>query len=308
MRRALLCVLTLALLAAVPAFARFNSVDSGIDVWRTDGDGTSFVDFAKMPIPKGFFCDKSAPYTGKVVLRGRPLATGNPNELDGADTIVQRLDAASFDAAGNATTRIQIRALQLESVKALSTACGDYDMLVLLEGQQPVSRMKIVKETEVSGHFVAPIRVNFKLIFTPVSGLASRTLELRRNFHLLPAPHAGWLATTSTGKRSTLPATLAVDTNADGVPDTFLPKTSGGFQVGVSRARLDRIASQMARGLKVEMQPTSCGRQVDYEGYGSYGCHSGADPDCHPHTEATGVHCSQACGPCDVQAFPISEP
>jgi hypothetical protein len=308
MRRALLCVLTLALLAAVPAFARVDSVESGIDVWRTDGDGTSFVDFGKMPIPKGFFCEKSAPFTARVVLRGRPLATGNPNELGGADTIVQRLDHASFDTKGQATTRIQIRALQLESVKALATACGDYNMLVLLEGQQPVSRMKIVKETEVSGHFVAPIRVNFKLIFTPVSGLASRTLELRRNFNLQPAPHAGWLATTSTSKRSTLPRTLAVDTNADSVPDTFLPKTSGGFQVGVSRARLDQIATRAARGLKTEMQPVSCSRQIDYGDYGSYGCHSGADPDCHPHTEATGVHCSQACAPCDSADLPISDP
>jgi hypothetical protein len=298
----MLCVLSLVLLSALPALARVNAVESGIDVWLTEGDGSTFVDFAKMPIPKGFFCDKSSPFTGRVVLRGRPLATGNPNELGGADTIVQRLDSASFNAAGQATTRIQLRALQLESVRALHTACGDYQMRVLLNGKQPVTRMKIVKETEVSGHFVAPIRVNFKLFFTPVSGLTARQLELTRTFYLQPAVHAGW-ATTRPLRQGSAAATLSVDTDGDRVPDTFLPKSNGNFQVGVSRARLNEIAASRNRAawnLK-DISPAldTCSREVDYGGdYGTYGCHTGTDPDCHPHTEATGVHCSQACGPC----------
>src|SRR3954452_214612 len=90
MKRAFFCTLILALLLALPvAAANVRAIESGIDVWHTPADGTTFVDFAKNPIPKGFFCTKSGSFTGRIVLQGRPLATGTPGELGGADTIVQ---------------------------------------------------------------------------------------------------------------------------------------------------------------------------------------------------------------------------
>jgi hypothetical protein len=129
MKRTFVCVLALASLAALPAAAAtVRSIENGIDVWRTAGDGTTFVKFDQSPIPKGFFCFKSEAFRGRIVLQGRPLATGIPGELGGADTIVQRLDNAAFDASGVATTRIQLRALQLESVAPIKTTCGDFNV------------------------------------------------------------------------------------------------------------------------------------------------------------------------------------
>jgi hypothetical protein len=294
--------LSVLLLAALPAVAGgVSAIESGIDVWYTVGDGTTFVDFAKMPIPKGFFCDKSAPFTDRVVLRGRPLATGNPNELGGADTVVQRLDRAPFDASGVAATRIQLRALQLESVAPIKTACGDYHVQVVAHGPQPISRMKILKETAVSGSFVAPIRVNFKMTFTPVNGAPTRRLELLHSFYLQPGTHSTW-GTVHPLRASSRVETLAVDTDGDQIPDAFLPKTSGNFLVGLSTERLRQIAEGRAGHGQVKDaaidQPVTCSDQVNYDGYGTYGCHIGPDPSCHPHTEATGVHCSRPCEPC----------
>lgn len=303
MRKIFFCTLAVALLFALPGFARVNTIERGIDVWYTPGDGTTFVDFSKIPIPKGFFCSGSAPFTGKVVLRGRPLATGVPGELGGADTIVQRFDDASFDKSGVATTRIQLRALQMEGVAPIKTSCGDYHVRVVLNGKQQTTRMRIIREGEVSGRFEAPIRVNFKMTFQPLNAASPRPLELFHSFQLQPAANATW-ATVTKKRPASNASTVVVDTNGDHVPDTYLPKTSGNFLAGMSPERIRQLAAARDRQNKTlereitEVTTCSDTQTISYTGYGDYGCHTGADPDCHPHTEATGVHCSQACEPC----------
>src|SRR4051812_37935201 len=87
---------TLAVLLAVPAFAGDAVITNGIDLWRTPPAGGTFVDFSKEPLPAGFFCPNSAPFTDKVVLRGVPIKTKPANALREADTIIQRLDDAAF--------------------------------------------------------------------------------------------------------------------------------------------------------------------------------------------------------------------
>ena len=42
--------------------------------------------------------------------------------------------------------------------------------------------MRIIRETDNGGRFVAPIRVNFKMTFTPASGISARRLELTQHF------------------------------------------------------------------------------------------------------------------------------
>lgn len=316
MRKAVLCFLALALLSALPMLAApVNSVESGIDVWWTAADGTTFIDFAKQPIPKGFFCPRSEAFTGKVVLRGRPLATGSPGELGGADTIVQRLDNATFDKGGIAETRIQFRALRLESVAPIKTGCGTFNLQVALAGQQPVTKMRIVRENEVGGHYTAPLRVKFRMTFTPTEGISARRLQLVQGFQLLPARNATWGAIRSTRPASLGAETLIVDTDGDQIPDTSLPKSSGNFLPGLT---LERALEMHARthppskssegedtvpGSSAEppTESPACDRtnQVYYERYGTYGCHTdGADPTCHPETIENGMHCSRACIPC----------
>ena len=104
---------TVLLLIALPMSAADQVIQSGIDIWRTPGNGTTFVDFLKEPIPAGFFCFKSKPFSGRIVFRGVPIVTGESGALGKTDTIIQRLDDAVFDENGVANTRIQMRALHL---------------------------------------------------------------------------------------------------------------------------------------------------------------------------------------------------
>jgi hypothetical protein len=279
MRRAFICVLALALLAALPAAAAtVRTIQNGIDVWHTAGDGSTFVNFDRNPIPKGFFCSKSASFTGRIVLQGRALATGAPGELGGADTIVQRLDDATFDGSGVATTRIQLRALQLESVTPVKTSCGSFNVLVTLSGTQPTTQMKIIRETESSGRFEAPIAVQYKIAFLPTR-VGGQRLELVRSFTLAPAPNATW-GTVAQAKSFSHQATLLVDTDGDRIPDAYVPRTSGNFQVGWTPAWARALAEKRSQGTLKLMQQ-------------QYACSEGSDPQCHP--EAEGIHCSTPC-------------
>lgn len=313
MKKMILCFLTLAFAFALPALAApVSTVESGIDVWWTPGDGTTFITFANRPIPKGFFCPRSEAFTGKIILRGSPLATGRPGELGGADTIVQRLDNATFGDDGVAETRIQLRALQLENVAPFKTSCGDYNIRVVAHGVQPITKMRIVKESDNGGRYVAPVRVNFKLTFTPADGISAKRLEIVRNFRLLPATNATWNAVRYK-RPSARTAIVSVDTDGDQVPDTSLPKSVGNFLVGMSPERVRDLAARSNRLAKTatavdpeeNTDTAACGTQtLTYEGYGDYECHSGSsDPSCHPETEGSS-HCPQPCEPC-VEVQPV---
>src|ERR1700712_120854 len=112
---------------ATSAFAADRAIQNGIDVWSTRGDGSTFVDFALTPIPAGFFCAGSAPFTAKVAFQGVPLVTDNLKALGNTDTIVQRLDDAVFNKRGVAVTRTQVRAISLRRVSPLETGCREFD-------------------------------------------------------------------------------------------------------------------------------------------------------------------------------------
>jgi hypothetical protein len=282
MKRALVCALTLALLAALSAAAApVHTLQNGVDVWRTPGDGTTFVKFDKKPIPRGFFCANSEAFTGKVVLQGRPLATGTPGELGGADTIVQRLDDATFDVSGVATTRVQMRALQLESVAPIKTSCGDFNVHVTLSGTQPTTKMKIIREADSNGRFEAPLAVQYKVTFIPTR-VGGQALEMVRGFTLQPAPNATWGTRVET-KSFSRQATLLVDTDGDQIPDTYLPRSSGNFQIGWTPAFAKAMAE---RRLDKVAQPVQT----------AYDCSEPGTPiECHPEGEEA-AHCSIPCG------------
>lgn len=272
MKRAVLWTLAVLCLFTLPAFAaRVTTIDNGIDVWITHPDGTSFLDFDKLPIPAGFFCDKAGAFTGKVLLRGRPLATGVPGELGFADTVVQRLDDARFNKNGVAVTRVQIRALQLQSIAPVKTACGEFDLLVVLNGEQPITKMRILRQSEDSGRFIAPVAVNYKLIFTPVGGLSGERRELTAGFQLSPARNAKWTAARNQ-KRASRASTVVVDTDGDQIPDTYLPMTSGNFVIG-------RTPEQV-RSMKQTFEAIL------------YDCTQVTGSECH---EEAGQHCAQPC-------------
>jgi len=218
-----ICILGLVLLA-VPALAVDRTIYNGSDLWRTPGDGHTFADFSKQPIPAGFFCHNSESFTGRVILQGVPIATSQPGILGATDTIIQRLDNAVFNKRGVTTTRIQMRAMQFASVAPVQTSCGAFNAFLTLDGEQPITNMRIVRENQNGGRFYAPIYVNVKISFKPVGRPTTEALELRKSLHFPPADNASWATARYTG--SPRESFLKVDTDGDGAPDTFVPGTS----------------------------------------------------------------------------------
>lgn len=217
-------IVVFALLLALPVLAADRTVTNGIDLWRTPGDGTTFADFSKQSIPAGFFCNKSEAFTGKIVFQGVPVATAQPGALGATDTIVQRLDNATFNKRGVATTRIQVRAMQFASVAPVQTACGAFNAYVKLDGEQPVTTMRIVRDNEKGGRFFAPIFVNIKMTFEPVGRTTTEALELRKSLRFPPAKLAFWSSDRPTPAAAT--GFIKVDTDGDGAADTYLPGMS----------------------------------------------------------------------------------
>lgn len=214
-----------------PVFAADRVLQNGVDVWRTPADGSTFVDFAKTPIPAGFFCPGSAPFTDKVALRGEPIVTGTPGAFGGtADTIVQRLDDAVFNKQGVARTRIQFRALSLKSIAPIETECGKFTIFATLDGVQPITRMVITRESKTGGRFTAPLALNVKVRFEPVGQVTKEALEIPVTVRFPGTVKMPW-------HKATAPVPsgfVLVDTDGDRVADTYLPGSSN-FIAGMSK-------------------------------------------------------------------------
>jgi hypothetical protein len=232
MRKAIFVGSLILLTLAVPATAANGVIFSGIDIWATRGDGTTFTDFKFEPIPAGFFCANSAPFAGRIVFQGAPIATEEARELGNADTIVHRLDDAALDKRGRGTTRIQVRALSLVSTAPIKTSCGSFSVKAVLDGDQPVTRMRIFRENEKGGFYVAPLALNVKLLFTPAARPHAHPLALKQSVRFSNNPPLPWVSEHPEGRSVVHEAAVKVDTDGDGRPDTSLPGTSN-FIAGV---------------------------------------------------------------------------
>ncbi|HVR96877.1 MAG TPA: hypothetical protein VMW27_09700 [Thermoanaerobaculia bacterium] len=233
MRKRAKCLLVLLTsLIAFPAFAADPVIYNGIDLWRTVGDGSTFADFSKAPIPAGFFCSKSEPFTGRIAFTGVPLATDIPGGLKEADTIVQRLDDAVFNKRGVALTRLQVRALSFRGLAPIQTACGQFVVKASLDGEQPITRMRIFRENDAGGRFLSSISVNVRIAFTPVGRPGIEPLEIHKSLQFPPLSNNWESLPAQRGTK--VQGFLLVDTDGDGTPDTYLPGTSN-FGAGQMR-------------------------------------------------------------------------
>ncbi len=291
---ALIAIVT-ALISGTPVFAG-EAIHNGVDLWMTVA-GFAQTSFADEPIPAGFFCEGSQPFTGTVKFKGAPLAVEPAGSLGTIDTVVRRLDNASFNAKGEATTRIQLMALSLVSTKPIETSCGKYDVAVSLSGKQPVTTMKIFQTDAFGGTYKAPLALNVKAVFTPVDGNPSARREVTRRIDLGPSTYSAWayvnLPRYQQGVR--------VDTNGDGKPDTVLPASSN-FLAGVSPALLKSPPplprrTSFSSGTTTDTIACPAG-QCPYQA-----CHC-ASPDTNPpwNQSATGcaqdhLHCIWTCAP-----------
>ena len=232
-KRIVLLMLVASIVAGLPLLAGETTIQRGIDVFTTRGDGSTYIDFGQNPLPAGFFCKSSAAFTERVALKGLPLVTGTSGQLGGADTIVERLDDASFDRAGIASTRIQIRAVSLGSVAPIKTACGSFHVYVTLAGPQRTTTMQIYRTEKNGGNFFAPIAVNARLTFIPVKpprNKAARALEVTHSF-TFPAIPVPWSFDDNAKARNI--GSVVVDTDGDLIPDMQLPGRSN-FMAGRS--------------------------------------------------------------------------
>ena len=228
-RGLLLAALAVALLASASPLAADAVIQRGIDAFTTTADGNTYYDFAHSPIPAGFFCKKSPAFTGRMTFKGVPLATGTPGQLRNADTVIERLDDAVFNAKGTAVTRIRFRALSLVSIAPIKTACGAFHVYVSLADQQRVTIMHIDRTREDGGNFVAPLAVDVRMTFIPVKPARSqgaRKLELKGSF-TFPAAPIPW--SFAGGPRTKRIGSVLVDTNGDLTPDTLLSGTANFF-------------------------------------------------------------------------------
>jgi len=234
--RSVLAALVCSFLLGLSPLAAAPMIERGIDIFATPADGRTSYDFALSPIPAGFFCKGSKPFTSRIAFKGLPLATEVPGQLGTADTVVERLDDAVFNAKGIATTRIQFRALSLVSIAPIKTACGSFHAYVSLGDKQRVTTMRIRQTKENGGSFAAPLAANVRLTFIPVNPAGrkgARKLELNGSF-TFPAISLPW--SLAAGTRS-LDA-VVVDTNGDLAPDTRLPGASS-FLPGLTRTKAE---------------------------------------------------------------------
>jgi hypothetical protein len=232
-------VLVVSLLLGLSPLAADSTIRRGTDVFTTTSDGSTYYDFAQSPIPAGFFCKGSKAFTGRVAFKGLPLVTGAPGQLGGADTVIERLDDADFDANGTAATRIQFRALSMVSIAPIKTACGAFHLYVSLGGKQRVTTMNIYRTQQGGGNFLAPLAVNVRMTFIPVkpaTNKGARSLELTGGF-TFPASPLPWSFTETTRAQKVGP--VVVDTDGNLIPDTLLPPDSN-FSPGSSPERLNQ--------------------------------------------------------------------
>jgi hypothetical protein len=230
-RSAVGAALIFALIGGSPLFAG-ETIHNGVDLWMTVA-GFAQTTFADNPLPAGFFCESSQPFTGTVKFKGAPLTVEPAGSLGAIDTIVRRLDDAKFDAKGEAVTRIQLMALSLVSTKPIETSCGQYDVAVSLTGKQPVTTMKIFQTDAFGGTYTAPLELNVKAVFTPVNGDKSGRREVTRKIDLGPGTHSVWAYVNLPRYKEG----VRVATKGDGRPDMLLPPSSN-FLAGVSPAML----------------------------------------------------------------------
>src|SRR3954469_15023515 len=88
--------LIFALIGGSPLLAG-EAIHNGVDLWMTVA-GFAQTSFASDPLPAGFFCETSQPFTGTVKFKGAPLTAEPAGGLAATDTIVPARAAAKFDS------------------------------------------------------------------------------------------------------------------------------------------------------------------------------------------------------------------
>jgi hypothetical protein len=236
-RSILLVALAVLFLAALPAAAA-EPIQRGIDAWTTVAQGT-YAELSDNPIPAGFFCKDFPGFAGQIYMKGVPIMTEG-GLLNRTDTVVERLDDAAFNKRGVAFTRARVRALQLTGVETFKTACGEYKVDATLDGEQPISRMRILRENNQGGRFMVNLAVNAKLIFTRVDDESER-FEVIDHVRFSPNPLNRWSYRRFSPAAKRVASPMMIDTDWDGTPDALVPAQSN-FSPGSYNGGMNKVS------------------------------------------------------------------
>ncbi|HEX4959377.1 MAG TPA: hypothetical protein VF173_00965 [Thermoanaerobaculia bacterium] len=235
MKRYTVCMLALVALlaasAARQAAAQPPPIVRGVDVFQTStGASPTFFDFSSNPIPAGFFCAGSPPFTGVITFKGVPLATSPAGVAANGDTLVERLANGVFPATGGtATIPLIVRALRLAGTSNISISCPGagtttWRVSTCLCGTQPTTNIVVgVDQTCGCGHFNGALQLNVCVTFTNVAtGAVAGPIHQAIRLNVV---NSAWCPTPGPGE-PVIATSFRVDTNCDGVPDLSVPGTT----------------------------------------------------------------------------------
>ena len=284
----------LLLAAGSPVIAEEGVARSGVDLWGTVA-GMAQTTFESNPIPADFFCPGSQPFAGRIYLQGAPLATEPAGSLGSIDTVVRRLDDAVFDEKGVAFTRIQLMALSLVSTRPVETSCGAYDVSVHLDGEQPTTKMRIVRTSALGGTYAAPLSLNVKVVFTPASGDVKGRRELSHRVDLGAANNSVWAYTS----HPRYEGTPRIDTDGDGTVDAPLPAASN-FHAGLSPVASAATSASSSTTPSTSPSGPIIACPIGYCRYQSCHCNPDSDDPYEPGGDCSSshLHCIWTCVYC----------
>jgi hypothetical protein len=196
MRKRLLISFLICWWASLPLPSLATTIEVGFDIFRTPGDGGTFVDLSDLGGPS------------EVILEGAPeLLTPSPSGMKsfpaGTDTIVKRQQALELNQGEEGTTNIELVALSLKSVESLDISflgfptgtLADVYMTVNALGfanlPQPdsltpsVGTMTIKHENALGGTFTSNLGVNADMILVIPGGNPNNPSDIIAN---MPAP------------------------------------------------------------------------------------------------------------------------
>jgi hypothetical protein len=222
-------LLALCALIALPALAQPPTIRRGVDLFTTPAGSGTVVDFASNPVPAGFFCSGSAPFTGVVPLQGVPLPTSPAGIAGTTDTIVERLTDAVFSTTGTATFSVVLRAMRLTGSNTITVDCPEgpttWRVDVCACRLQPTNTITVTIDPACGtcGKATGQLRIQACITFTrtdtgQVAGPLQQNIVLDFN-------KMDWCYKAG-AREQIVSQPFGVDSNCDGQPDLTLPATS----------------------------------------------------------------------------------
>lgn len=162
---------------ATPATGQ-QPIIAGLDLLETDPALTQFDFGAGNPIPADFFDPGSDPFTGIIQLDGGQVPPGPcpDDDLNGIDTIVQRMNDAVFAGIPSTAPPVQIEIIELSLVSSQpitvtynggqNPELWDVEVRLSDVAPQPPGQMIITRTHANGGTFDTDLPVLPKFVFT----------------------------------------------------------------------------------------------------------------------------------------------